>query len=92
MMANDLANRLFGGPPLSVLVRLILLCVLVCVILSVLGLDPRNIFYSFERIIRGLWDMGWDAVRWLWRYFLLGAILVVPIWLIVRLFKTPAGR
>jgi hypothetical protein len=34
--------------------------------------------------------MGWDAVLWLWRYFLLGAVIVVPIWLVVRLLK--AGR
>ena len=31
--------------------------------------------------------MGFDAVRWLWRYFLLGAALVVPIWLLVRLTR-----
>jgi NADH:ubiquinone oxidoreductase subunit 5 (subunit L)/multisubunit Na+/H+ antiporter MnhA subunit len=91
-MANDLLSRFFGGPPLWVLVRLVLLCVLVGVILSVLGLDPLNIFYSLERIIRGIWDMGWDAVLWLWRYFLLGAILVIPIWFIVRLVKAPARR
>jgi hypothetical protein len=30
-------------------------------------------------------------VRWLWQYFLLGAVLVVPIWLIMRLSKTPRG-
>ena len=31
--------------------------------------------------------MGWDAIVWVWRYFLLGAVLVVPIWLVVRLAK-----
>ena len=36
--------------------------------------------------------MGWDAVAWVWRYFLLGAVLVIPIWLIARLVKTPARR
>ena len=36
-----------------------------------------------------MWDMGFDAVRWVWRYFLLGAIVVVPIWLIVRFMRAP---
>jgi hypothetical protein len=36
--------------------------------------------------------MGWDAVNWVWRYFLLGAVLVIPIWLIVRLARVPSGR
>jgi hypothetical protein len=91
-MSNDLVARFFGGPPLWVLARLILLSVLVGVILAALGLDPWNIVRSLERLVRGVWDMGWDAVTWAWRYFLLGAVLVVPIWLIVRLVKTPARR
>jgi uncharacterized protein DUF6460 len=86
-MANDVVHRFFGGPPLSVAVRIILLSVLVGVILSALGLDPRDIWRSLERIVRSIWDMGWDAFVWLWRYFLLGAVIVIPIWLVVRLAK-----
>jgi hypothetical protein len=36
--------------------------------------------------------MGFDAVRWLWRYFLLGAVLVIPIWFVARLLKSPSDR
>jgi hypothetical protein len=36
--------------------------------------------------------MGFDAVRWAWRYFLLGAIIVIPIWLLVRFVRAPVGR
>ena len=90
-MANDLVNRFFGGPPLSVLARLVLLSILVGVVLSAVGLDPMNIMRSIEKLIREVWDMGFDAVRWLWRYFLLGAVIVVPIWLLTRVAKTPHG-
>ena len=89
-MPNHVVNRFFGGPPLSVAVRLILLSVLVGVILSAIGLDPHDIWRSLERLVRSVWDMGWDAVVWAWRYFLLGAVIVVPIWILVRLAK--AGR
>ncbi|MGA8359228.1 MAG: DUF6460 domain-containing protein, partial [Xanthobacteraceae bacterium] len=44
---------------------------------------------SVRRLIERVWNMGFDAVRWLWRYFLLGAVIVVPIWLLVRLAKAP---
>ena len=91
-MANDVVNRFLGGPPLSVLARLVLLSIVVGVILSAVGLDPWNILYSIERLIRNVWDMGFDALRWLWRYFLLGAALVVPIWLLVRLTRGVGGR
>ncbi len=86
-MANDAVNRFFGGSPLSVLVRLILLSILVGVILSAIGLDPFDIWRSLERLVRSIWNMGWDAIDWAWRYFLLGAVIVVPIWLLVRLAK-----
>ena len=89
-MANGTANRFFGGPPLSVLVRLILLSILVGVILSAFGFDPFDIWRSFERLVRSIWNMGWEAVDWVWRYFLLGAVIVVPLWLLVRL--TRSGR
>jgi hypothetical protein len=91
-MANNVVSRFLGGAPLGVLVRLVLLSIVVGVILSAAGLDPWNILHSVEKLIREVWDMGFDAVRWLWRYFLLGAALVVPIWLLVRLTRGVAGK
>ena len=85
-------NRFFGGPPLSVIFRLALLSILIGVILQALGLDPWNIIDSLRRLVLDVWDMGFDAVRWLWRYLLLGAAVVVPIWLIVRLLRVARGR
>jgi hypothetical protein len=85
-------NRWLGGSPLGVIARLILISVLVGVILSAFGLDPFDIVRSVERLIQHIWNMGFDAVRWLWRYFLLGAVLVIPIWIIVRLVNAPRGH
>jgi hypothetical protein len=85
-------ERFLGGSPLAVLGKLILLSVLIGVVLSALGLDPWNIVQSLKRLLLNIWDMGFDAVRWLWQYFLLGAVLVIPIWLILRLVRAPRGR
>jgi hypothetical protein len=91
-MSNNTTTRIFGGSPLAVLLRLVLISILVGVILSVLGLDPFDIVRSVERLVRHIWNMGFDAVRWLWRYFLLGAVIVVPIWIVMRLVNAPRGR
>jgi uncharacterized protein DUF6460 len=91
-MANNVVARFFGGSPLMALVRLVLLSILVGVILSALGFDPWNILPSIKRFVLGIWDMGFDAVRWVWRYFLLGAIVVIPIWLILRLTRASRGH
>jgi hypothetical protein len=90
-MSNG-ANRFFGGPPLAVIGKLILLSILIGVVLSAIGLDPWNIVASVRRLLLTIWEMGFDAVRWLWQYFLLGAVLVIPIWLILRLVRAPRGR
>jgi len=89
--AHAYVHRFFGGPPLAVLVRLILLSILVGVLLAALGLDPLNILDSVRSLVMHFWDMGFDAVRWLWQYFLLGAVIVVPLWFLVRLVKAPKG-
>ena len=91
-MTNDTMTKLIGGSPLGVLGRLALVSILVGVILSALGLDPWNILQSVERLLRNVWDMGFDAIRWLWRYFLLGAVIVIPIWLVIRLINAPRGK
>jgi hypothetical protein len=90
-MANGL-SRFLGGSPLAVLGKLVLLSILIGVVLSALGFDPWNIVASVRRLILNIWDMGFDAVHWLWRYFLLGAVIVIPIWLILRIFNAPRGR
>ena len=72
---------------MAVLGKLVLLSILIGVVLSTIGFDPWNIVDSVPRLVRWIWDMGFDAVRWLWRYFLLGAVIVIPIWFIMRLVR-----
>ena len=83
----DYVTRFFGGPPLSVIFRLALVSILVGVILEALGFDPWNIIDSIRELAQHLWDMGFDAVRYLWRYLALGAVIVIPIWLVMRLAR-----
>lgn len=91
-MSNGTMTRVFGGSPLAVLGRLVLVSILVGVVLSTLGLDPFDIVRSVERLVQSIWNMGFDAFRWLWRYLLLGAVIVVPIWIVMRLINAPRGK
>lgn len=85
-------QRFLGGSPLGVMFRLVLLSVLVGVLLAAIGFDPWNILWSVRRLFQWVYDLGFDAINGLWRYFLLGAVIVIPIWLISRLFNAPRGR
>jgi hypothetical protein len=90
--APDGLSRFLGGSPLGVAFRLILLSVLVGVVLAAIGFDPYNILRSIQILFQRLWDLGFDAVNWVWRYFLLGAVIVIPVWLLSRIFGSPRGR
>ena len=85
-------SRFLGGSPLAVLFRLVMLSVLVGIVLAAIGFDPWNIVISIRRLFQWIYDLGFDAVNGLWRYFLLGAVIVIPIWLISRMFNAPRGR
>jgi hypothetical protein len=85
-------DHFFGGNPAGVLIRLVLLSVVVGVVLSALGITPANIFYRLDLLIRRLYDLGFGAIDWLVQYFLVGAVIVFPIWFIARLLGYMGGR
>ncbi len=78
-------NTVFGGHPLAIIVKLAIISIVVGVILSALGITPRNLFYHLDLIARRIYDLGFEAVEWVFGYLVLGAMVVVPIWFIARL-------
>lgn len=85
-------NTLFGGKPVAVIVRLILLSIVVGIVMSAMGITPHNLFSRLEDLIRHIYDLGFGAIEWLLSYLLLGALVVVPIWLIARIFGLLSAR
>ena len=80
-------TRFFGGSPGRILVQLAVMSFVLGVILSALGLSPFDIVDSVRQLAMRIYNMGFDAVAWGFRYFLLGAVIVVPVWLVMRLFR-----
>ena len=85
-------ERFFGGNPALVLVRLAILSLIVGVLLAALGFSPFDIVDSVRRLVAHIYDMGFVAVEKAARYFLLGAVIVFPVWLVVRVFKMLGGE
>jgi hypothetical protein len=80
-------DRFFGGNPLTVIAKLIVLSLVVGIVMAALGLDVFLLVDSLQRLVMRLYDMGFGAIEWAIRYFLLGAAVVIPIWLVVRVLK-----
>jgi len=80
-------DTFLGGSPFGVLVRLVLLSIVVGVVLSALGITPQNFFYQINVLLRRIYDLGFGAFQSVVEYLVLGAMVVVPIWLVIRLIK-----
>ena len=78
-------TRLLGGSPLAVLLKLVFLSLIVGAIMAGLGLTPANLLRLLSDTVRSVFGLGFDAVRDLGNYVLTGAIIVIPIWVIIRL-------
>jgi len=66
----------------AIALRLALISLIVGVVLSALGINANNLFYSLNILARRLYDLGFGSIEWILQYILVGAMVVVPIWLV----------
>ncbi len=81
-------HRFLGGSPLSVLVRLLVVSLVVGALLMWLDIHPIDIYYGVRRFAERIWMLGFDSFRDIGSYILAGAMIVVPVWLVLRLLNT----
>ena len=79
-------NRFLGGSPGAVLVKLIFLSLLVGAFMAFLGITPVGLVNGLITWVRSVLDLSLDTVIEVGRWILYGAIIVVPLWFLVRLF------
>jgi hypothetical protein len=79
-------NRLMGGSPGPIVVKLIFLSLLVGAFMAFLDITPLGLVNGFVNWFRSIFDLSFETVRDLVRWTLYGAMVVVPVWLISRLF------
>ncbi|MHA7774004.1 DUF6460 domain-containing protein [Roseibium sp. M-1] len=89
---NTGLSRFLGGSPAQVLLRLVFLSFVVGIILSALNLDPLDLVDFAVNFVERLWNMGFEAIGRLGGYLVIGAIVVVPIWLISRILAMGRTR
>jgi hypothetical protein len=84
-------ERFLGGHPLAVILRLVIISIVAGVALTALGYDPRELLHSIPRLIEAIYDLGFGWVETAVQYFLLGAVIVIPAWLLIRFIKFISG-
>lgn len=80
-------ERVLGGSPLGVIIRLAILSFVVGLILRALNLNPADIVFWLEERLRALSNIGFETFQEIGTIILLGAVIVIPIWLILRVLR-----
>jgi len=74
------------------IMRLVFLCVLAGFLLAALNVNPRDLWVDFFGTLAESWGRFirfiTESAGWAIEYFLLGAVLVIPIWIVFRLLRT----
>ncbi len=90
-MADDLKTRVAGRNPGKTILQLIVACIFVGAILAVLDISPfgfwRAIFNGVRNLVEAIAGSFGEIVSNILTYFLLGAAIVVPVWLVARLLS-----
>ena len=89
-MTNNVVGRFAGGSPAIVAVRLIVVSFVVGIVLETFGFNPASLFGDVMRAMRRMVELGFTDIREVGRILLTGAMVVVPVWLVLRLLD--AGR
>ena len=79
-------NRFLGGSPASVLAKLIFLSLLVGAFMAFLGVTPLRLIEGLFDWITSILDLSLDTVKEIGLWVLYGAVIVIPLWFLSRLF------
>jgi hypothetical protein len=85
-------SRFLGGTPIDVALRLFFLSLVVGALLMWLDIRPADVITEVVHFVQRLWAMGFASIRELGNYLLAGAVIVLPVWLILRLLNFRAPR
>ncbi|MBB4288341.1 hypothetical protein GGE16_000357 [Rhizobium leguminosarum] len=84
---SDQANRFLGDSIGRTLIKLIVVSLIVGFVMTVFGLTPWNIIYGIRDFILEIWHRGFAALGRVGDYLILGATIVIPLFVILRLFS-----
>lgn len=80
-------DRFLGDSLGRTLIKLAIISFVVGIILSALNITPWEVWDSIREFFVKLYNLGFDAIWSIGRYFILGAAIVVPIFVIMRFLK-----
>lgn len=83
----DGVNRFLGDSPGRVIIKLLVVSIVVGFIMAVFGWTPYGVIDTIRDFVLDLWHSGFAALGRVGDYLVLGAAIVIPAFIILRLFS-----
>ena len=83
----DQVNRFLGDSPGRTVVKLIVVSLVVGFAMKFFGWRPLDFLYGVRRFVVDLWHSGFAALGEFGDYLVIGASIVIPLFIILRLFN-----
>ncbi len=80
-------NRFLGDTPLRVFLKLLIVSFLVGIVMSAFGWSPFDVLQWVQDTAIRIWNMGFATIDRFIGYLALGAAIVIPVFLILRLLS-----
>ncbi|MDQ6437612.1 DUF6460 domain-containing protein [Mesorhizobium sp. LHD-90] len=80
-------TRFLGDTPLRVFLKLLVVSFLVGVVMSAFGWSPFDVIDWIRDTLLRIWNMGFATVDRFLGYLALGAAIVIPAFIVLRLFS-----
>jgi hypothetical protein len=84
---SDQVNKFLGDSLGRTLVKLLVVSLIVGFVMAIFGWRPFDLIYGLRDFIREIWYRGFAALGSVGDYLILGATVVIPIFIIIRLFN-----
>ncbi|WEZ85023.1 DUF6460 domain-containing protein [Rhizobium sp. 32-5/1] len=83
----DGVNRFLGDTPGRLIIKLLVVSIIVGFVMSAFGWSPYDIIYTIRNFVLDLWHSGFAALGRVGDYLLIGAVVVIPAFIILRIIS-----
>ncbi len=84
---TDKVTQFLGDTPARTAIKLVVISLVVGIIMSATGFTPIDVWHAFTGFVERLWNLGFEAFGRFGEYLLYGAMIVVPVFLIMRFLR-----
>lgn len=84
-------TRLLGDSPVRVVIKLLVASLIVGMAMSAFGWYPIDVYYAVRESVLYIWSLGFGALDSFIGYIVLGAAIVIPAFIVIRLLSYRRG-